>query len=181
MKFYEKEEINNPNILDEIFTEMHKAKKVPMSIEQTKYMMSVMMSDNTRIEAMYSDLSKTFPIGGFMARCGIFPIKYEKKLLIWLSLMTMDFGIGGMILVGYYVQWWAFHTQQKYVSLKNEIEQGNLSMDTVIEKLFPFGVFDKETINEFLDKQKVKATPDNLIDHKGAGLSFMPIAEQVQQ
>lgn len=172
MKFYPKEATENPNVLDEIFSEMHEAykrNKVPMSEEQTKYTLMVMMADDNKIDGIYNDLAKVFPIGGFFKRCTIFPIKYEKKLLLWMGLITMDFGIGGMILIGYYLQWWAFH--------KN-IQQ-ELTFSDVCENVFPFGVVSKETVHEFWDKQKVHASPDNLIDHSGAALSFMPKKETV--
>lgn len=169
---YEEEAIRNPNILDEVFSEMHKARKIPMNDKQTKYSLSIMLANDEQLDSIYNSLSKTFPIGGFMLRCGIFPIKYEKRVLLWLSLIMTDFGIGGMILIGYYVQWWAFHNKEKL-----KLVQGELSFDTIVERLFPFGVFSEETVHEFWDKQKVKARPDNLIDHRGASLSFMPEPE----
>jgi hypothetical protein len=39
----------------------------------------------------------------------------------------------------------------------------------------PLGIFKKSTVLEFWDKQKVNASPDNLIDYPTACASFMPI------
>jgi beta-glucosidase/6-phospho-beta-glucosidase/beta-galactosidase len=183
IQFHPEEAINNPSILDEIFTEMNAAYKkgmVPMTEEQSNYTIHIMMATDEGIEKMYKEIGDTFPIGGFFKRCGIFPIKYSKKLQLWLGLTTFEFGIGGMILIGYYLQWWAFHQAEKQMTVKNEIELGELSMDTVVEKCFPFGLFTQEIVHEFWDKQKVKARPDNLVDHHSAALSFMPKTEGVE-
>jgi hypothetical protein len=172
-----KESIDNPNSLNDFFTEMHEAYKkgkAPMSEEQTKCTISVMMANNDIIDKMYLDFDKEWPFNGFFKRCTIFPIKYEKRLLVWLGLMTFEFNIGGMILSAYYVQWWANQEQNKYITVKNEIDINGLSLKSVLERCFPYGLFNKALIHEWWDKQKVHALPDNLIDHPAAALSFMP-------
>lgn len=181
MNILPKEEIINPNSLANFFAEMHEAylkRLVPMTEEQSKYTISIMMTDDNGIDKMYEDFSNQFPFGGLFKRCTIFPIKYEKRLLCWLGLMTYQFNIGGMILVAYYVQWRIKELAKKQITVANEIELGPLTLDLVCEKVFPFGVFNKELVHEYWDKQKVAASPDNLIDHRNAGASFMPIEDK---
>lgn len=181
MKFYPKESVNDPSVLSSIFSEMHevyKKRKESLTQEQIKQLIQVMMATDEQIDKMYTGLSETFPIGGFFLRCGIFPIKYEKRLLLFIALTTYEFNIGGMILVGYYVQWRIRKLMEEHITTKNEIDNiGILSLDMACEKIFPFGVFTQEIVHEFWDKQKVAASPDNLIDHPSAAASFIPYNE----
>jgi hypothetical protein len=121
------------------------------------------MANESKIDGLFTDLCKTFPIGGFIGRMDIFPVKLEKRLLLLLALLYVDYGIGGMILIGYYLQWMAH--QQK---------QTDLGIDWMASKVWPFGIFSKETVRTFWDKQKVDAKPDNLIDWPSADVSFVP-------
>lgn len=184
-KFHPKEAVNNPNILGELFNEMYEQsskRNAPMTAEQAHYSLHVMMGNDEGVNNMYDQLKSTFPIGGFFHRCDIFPVKYSKRLKLWLALMTMEFGIGGMILVGYYVQWYIQTRKDNDIILKNDSErEEGMTLNTIIEKLFPFGVPTEDLVHEFWDKQKVAASPDNLIDHQSAALSFMPITEEVNQ
>lgn len=177
MNILPEETLRQPDALGNIFAEMHKARKVPMTEEQSRYMINILMSSNDGVDEMFKDMSSQFPFSGFFNRCSIFPIKYEKKLLVWLALMTYETNIGGMILVAYYTQWAANDLKEKYITVKNEVEGGPLSLQTVTEKIFPYGIFDKETVHEFWDKQKVKAQPDNLVDHLACQQSFMKVPE----
>lgn len=180
MTFLPKETIENPSALAAIFEQMLEAynkRKVPMTDEQTRYSINIMMADESAIDEMYNKFKDTFPIGGFFLRCGLFPIKYQKRLLVWLGLMTYTFGIGGMILIGYWLQWRVCELKEKYITVKNEIENEGLSLNIVCEKIFPFGIFNEELVHEFWDRQKVSARPDNLVDHLSCQLSFMKQAE----
>lgn len=175
-----KEAINNPSALDDIFVEMHKAyekTKTPMTRDQTRWSMSIMMAEDDEVSRMYDDFSKHFPFGGFFKRCCIFPIKFEKRLLVWLAVMHNEFGIGGMILVAYYVQWFSYRTLKIGWAMNGGIApmQDTVTLSFICERCFPFGIFAKETVHEFWDKQKVAAKPDNLIDHPTACASFMSI------
>ena len=175
MEFLIPEMINDPKSLDRIFAEMHEAyqkEMVPMTNEQTRYSIGVMMGNEEQTEGAYEDFQKqSWEFGGFFKRCEIFPIKYEKKLQIWLALMTFEYGIGAMILVAYYTQWAISKLKEKgYAQIGDEI-----TLNFVTEFIFPMGVFRKKTIHTFWDKQKVKSIPDNLIDYPSAGMSFMPI------
>lgn len=179
MHFLEEKEIYNQNALSLIFQELKDRRGcIPMTKEQTDYSISVMMADEKAIDGMYKDLNAQFPFSAFFARCGVFPIKYSKRLLIWLGLMHFDANIGGMIFVGYYLQWFLYTDAEKRIITKNEIELGPITLDLVCERVFPFGILSKELIHEFWDKQKVKAQPDNLVDHLGAALSFLPLTMQ---
>lgn len=165
------EAINNPKILGDIFAEMQRAyikNKQPLTPNQSGQLISIMIADEATIDKMYESLNSNFPFNGFFSRCSIFPIKYEKRLLIFLGLLTYEFGIGGMILVGYWLQWWVKQRE-------NEANADILKLDIVIESVFPFGFFSKETIHEFWEKQKVDSRPDNLVDHPTAAASFMMI------
>lgn len=177
MNFLPEETINQPDALGNVLQEMHKAynkRMVPMSMKQSKHLIHLTLANDESIDDLYSDLSQHFPFNAFFARCDYFPIKYDKRLKLWLALLTHELQIGGMILVGYYIQWRLFNLREEYITVKNEIELGPVSLQTAIEKIFPFGVFDNETIHEFWDKQKVKGRPDNLVDHRSSQLSFMP-------
>jgi len=176
MKFLPKEAIEQPDALAKVFEEMREAynrNKVRLTDEQSKQMISILMASDEKIDAVYNDFNQHFPMNGFFARCSIFPIKYEKRLLVWLAVMTHQFNIGGMILIGYYIQWFVHTEKEKSIILKNELEQGDLTLTQVCERVFPFGVFSEELVHEFWDKQKVHAHPDNLVDHSSAQLSFM--------
>ena len=169
VKFHPTEAINNPNALGDIFSEMNselKKRGVPMSHEQTNYSINILLSPPDGTKDMYDKLSKTFPIGGFFNRIDILPIKMTNPAKLWLALMTMEFGIGGMILVGYFVQWQAFSQNVK-----------EITTDFMMERLFPFKIFNEELVHEFWDKQKVHARPDNLVDHHTACASFMPMLQ----
>lgn len=171
MHFLPKETIDNPNALADIFKEMSQAKKGPMNSEQANCTISLMLGNNESVDKMYADLNQHFPLNAFFARCNTMPIKYSKKLLCWLGVLHLDANIGGLLLVGYYLQW--------FIHDKNIPADKEVTLDFVCEHVFPFGVFSKETIHEFWDKQKVMARPDNLIDHPSACLSFWPQPETV--
>lgn len=170
MNFLPQEEAFNKQALHNIFTEMHAAyqkEKVPMSEEQTRYCMSIMLATDGAIESMYNDLRKAhWSYNEFFKRCEIFQIKLEKRLQVWIAALFTEFNIGGMILLAYYIQWY-MKTQAPY-------EFYSISLDDACNIIFPFGVFTKKTIHTFWDKQKVSMRPDNLIDHPSAALSFMP-------
>lgn len=177
MNYHEKEAINNPSSVERIMIDMHndyQLRKVPMSYAQTDYLISILMTNNDeQVKTICSDLaSQSYQFGGFFKRCEMFPIKYDAKLKLWLALLNYEYGIGAMILVAYYVQWWAYATDD---GIRITVDKGILTLQEVAEHCFPFGVFDEETIKEFWDKQKVKASPDNLIDHFTACYSFMPV------
>jgi hypothetical protein len=144
-----------------------------MTEEQARAMINVTMANDEAIDEMFDGLALAFPFSAFFKRCSIFPIKYDKRLLIWIALMTYESNIGGMILVGYYVQYISNSLKEEFITVKNEIEVGPLSLQTAIEHIFPFGIFSKETIHEFWDKQKVDARPDNLVDYSSCQQSFM--------
>lgn len=175
MRYHEREAINDPQSVEKVLIDMHNVyqlKKVPMSDEQSRYMISILMGGDEAAELACADFAKEFyQFGGFFKRCEMFPIKYSWKLKLWLALLNYEYGIGAMILVGYYVQWFAYSNE----SLRLISQNRPLSLKDICEECFPFGVFDKETIHEFWDKQKVKASPDNLIDYPTACYSFMPI------
>lgn len=70
-------------------------------------------------------------------------------------------------------KWWAVTDSELSIITKNEIAiNDTLTLDTVIERCFPFGVFSKQTVHEFWDKQKIKAKPDNLIDYSIDAITF---------
>lgn len=181
MTFLPKETINDPASLDAIMVEMYKAyeeEKVPMSEEQSSDSIHVMMASNNDIDDMYDNfIKKSYQVAGFFKRCEMFPIKYEKRLQIWLTVMNHQFGIGGMILIAYFVQWAAYRKLKAEWALSGGVDEMTKEVDLgfVCEQVFPFGVFAKSTVHEFWDKQKVDASPDNLIDHPTACISFMPI------
>lgn len=173
MTYLIKEMIDDNESLERILKEMHEAyekEKVPMTEDQTRWSMSIMLASDEEIDEQYNKFSNHWQFKGFFKRMRIFKIKYEKRLLVWLGVMSIDFGIGGMILIGYYVQWWA--SKKAKFTTKLDLETKNLSLSAVCEECFAFGVFQKSTIHEFWDKQKVKSTPDNLIDYPTAALSF---------
>lgn len=179
MQFLEETEINNPNALATVFQELKNRRGlVPMTRDQSNYSITIMMADEDAVNRMYDDLNSQFPFNAFFARCGIFPIKYSKRLLIWLALIHFDANVGGLIFVGYYLQWYIHTDAQKSVMTKNELERGPLTLSLVCERVFPMGVLTKSLIHEFWDKQKVKAQPDNLVDHIGAAVSFMHLIPQ---
>jgi hypothetical protein len=177
MNFLPSETINDPSALDAILVEMHKAyerENAPMTEDQTRWSVSIMMADDAGIERMYEDFKReSWQLAGFFERCNAFPIKYEKRLLVWLGVMHIDFGIGGMLLVAYYVQWWCYRNIS-YAAAIDRAVIVPIELSYICEKCFPMGVFTKETVHKFWDKQKVKARPDNLIDYPSAALSFMP-------
>lgn len=165
-----KETVNNPQALDVLLNEMRIAyenDKVPMTEQQTRMCVSIMMADDFTIDRMYDDFEQHWHPAGFFSRCNMLPIKYEKRLLIWLYALYSDFGIGGLILIAYYVQW--------FFAMKKWSPSMKLGLNNATQHCFPFGVFTKQTVHEFWGKQKVKATPDNLIDWPTAGASFMAI------
>lgn len=160
--------INNPDSVGEILKEMHlafKNEQVPMTEEQTAHSVKILLASDSAIPVAYESYKEAYQFAGFFKRCEIFPIKYEKRLQLWLSTMTYEFGIGGMILVAYYTQWRA----------KQIGATGTLTLNKVMSNIFPLGIFKKSTVHEFWDKQKVNASPDNLIDYPTACASFMPI------
>jgi len=181
MNILPKEYIDKADAVDEILVEMHSAyeqNKVPMSEDQSAYSIKVMLSTDEDIEDTYNYLkNKHWMFAGFFKRCEIFPIKYSKRLLVWLAFMTFEFNIGGMILVAYYLQWAAYRLLKFKWALSGGTKKMEKEIDLsfVCEQCFPFGVFDKKTVHEFWDKQKVHARPDNLIDYPSACASFMPI------
>lgn len=160
--------IKDPSVLDELFAQIHCVKKIPMDQDQAKFSIPIMMAPESSIDYMYAQYMAHWQFKGFFKRCEIFPIKYEKRLLVWLSVMTHKFGIGGMILVAYYVQWCASRLLQATTNKE-------LSLKEVTTHIFAGGVFSKQTMHEFWDKQKVDARPDNLIDHPLACTAFMKI------
>lgn len=174
-----KEAIEDKESLARIMSEMHdeyEKENVPMDDEKGRYSILVMTASNNRINNMYDDFMNHWQCAGFFRRCEYaFNIKFEKRLLVWLCAMTADFGIGGMMLIAYYVRYRAHVLEEKFVSFKNDLEaHGELTLEMVCEKIFHFGVFEKETVHRFWEEQKVQARPDNLIDHPKAALSFNP-------
>lgn len=173
--------INDHESVARIMQEMHIAfdkENVPMSDEQTRWSIQIMMASATQVNRMYNNLyHQHYLFAGFFERCNrAFSIKYEKRLLVWLAVMYINFGIGDIILIAYYVQWRAYLLKEKYVTFKNELEQsGELTLSMVCEKIFPLGIFTKDTVHEFWDKQKVISRPDNLIDYPKASMSFNPV------
>lgn len=160
--------IEDPSILDELFAQMHCAEKIPMDEDQAEFSIPIMATPESSIDYMYAQYMAHWQSKGFFKRCELFPIKYEKRLLVWLAVMTYKFGIGGMILVAYYVQWCA----NKLL----EVQPGReLTLHEVSIHIFTDGVFSKQTVHEFWDKQKVDARPDNLIDYPLACTAFMKI------
>lgn len=170
-----KEAITKTDALEAFFKEMHDAyekQKVPMTEWQARHFITVAKGSNEQAEKAIAELSNShWQFKGFFKRCEIFPIKYEKKLLLMLAILTNEFGIGGMILVSYYVQWWASKRFDKRLGF----DINELPFDLFFKECMPFGVLTKQTVHEFWDKQKVSATPDNLIDHPLACKSFMDI------
>jgi hypothetical protein len=165
MTFLPEEAINDPKALHNVFVEMRQAyaqEKVAMSNYQSEMLIKIMLAEDAGIYGIFNDLSKTFPIGGFFKRMDILPIKFEKRLLVSLGAIYTDFGIGGLILIGYYLQWLAALAGKTIITT-----------DWVYSDVWPFGIFSKETIHKFWDKQKVKAKPDNLVDHATAASSFL--------
>lgn len=183
IQFLPEETINDPESVARIMQEMHIAfdkEKVPMDADQARMSIMIMTADATQINIMYNDFyHKHYVFAGFFERCNrAFSIKYEKRLLVWLAVMYINFGIGGIILISYYVQWRAYLLKEKYVTFKNELEQsGELTLSMVCEKIFPFGIFTKNAVHEFWDKQKVRSRPDNLIDYPKASMSFNPVSD----
>lgn len=183
MKLLPKETINDQYSLDSLFVEMHAAyekDKVPMSDDQTIGSISIMMVSDAQIDEIYESFSKYWNAVAFFKRCEIFPIKYEKRLLVWFCFMGLDFGLGGMILTAYYLQWAAYRflkTEWAANGGRGEM-QNEIDLSFVCERVFPWGVFTKELVHEFWDKQKLSCPfPDNLIDYPTAALSFMPSKE----
>lgn len=168
MKILPSSAINNPDSVGEILKEMKQAfikEKISMTKEQSAHSVKIMLASDSAISVAYESYKQAYQFAGFFKRCEVFPIKYEKRLQLWLSTMTYEFGIGGMILVAYYVQFRA----------KEIGASGLLTLDEAVEDIFPTGIFAKKTVHEFWDKQKVFARPDNLIDYPSACASFMPI------
>ena len=169
-----KEALQNPNALAEIFEELKKESHVPMTKDQTDYMIPLIMANEQVIEGMFKDFSKaSWEFKAFFTRMDILPLKYEKKLKLWLALMYNESRVGGMIFIGYYVQWFIAIEAQKNIMLKNEIDTGILSLQTVIEHIFPMGVFTDEVLHKYWAKQKVTAKPDNLVDYYSSQRSFL--------
>jgi hypothetical protein len=180
MEILPQETINNPQALDAFFSEMHDAYRKelkPMTKDQTRVAISVMMSNAESMSYMYDEMKEAhWEPCAFFYRCdNVFTIKYEKRLLVWLIAMHADVGIGGLLLVAYYIQWRASKLKNESIVFNNEIERaGALTLSLVCERIFPVGIFTKETLRHFWDKQKVRARPDNLIDYPGAAESFIP-------
>lgn len=167
MTFLSKETINDPKALHNVFVEMRQAyahEKVRMSNDQSEVLIRVTMANEAQIDMIFSKLGKTFPVGAFFSRMEILPVKFEKKLLVSLGGIYNELGIGGLILIGYYLQWvGALGGQTK------------LTSDWVYSHVWPFGIFSKETIRKFWDMQKVDARPDNLVDYVTAAASFLTV------
>lgn len=149
-------------MLSDVFVEMKKAKHVPLTQDQTRMMINVLMASDEVIENIYNDFNKIFPMNAFFKRCEVcLPIKYEKRLLVWIVSMFGPTQIGGLILIGYYLQWYAFNAGVK-----------ELTLSRVCESVFPFGIFPEEVIEEFWRKQKGQV--GNLVDYAPAQKSFIP-------
>src|SRR5688572_33065782 len=100
-----KEAIGNPSAVEEILKEMKQAyvkEKVPMDEEQARTSMAIMLATESGIDATCEVFKQSWQIAGFFKRCEMFPIKYEKRLLLWLAAMYNEFGIGGIILIAYF-------------------------------------------------------------------------------
>jgi hypothetical protein len=165
MTFLPEEAVNDPKALHNVFVEMREAyakEKVPMSKDQSGMFICILLSTPEQADGLFKDLSGTFPIGAFFKRMEIFPVKFEKKCLLLLGLVYMEYGVGGLILIGYYLQWLASITGAT-----------SLTADWIGETVWPWGIFSKETVHTFWDKQKVKTRPDNLVDHATAAASFL--------
>lgn len=165
MTFLPEETITQSDALAKVFAKMNELprnKLVPMTDDQSGMSINVLLSDDDSIDNMYDGLNKHFPLNAFFSRMDALPIKYNKRLKIWIGVLFLDTNIGGLILVGYYLQWFAH---------SNNLTE--LTLDYVMEKIFPWGIFSKETVHEYWDNQKVNARPDNLVDHHSACASFM--------
>lgn len=165
MTLLPEETINDPKALHTIFLEMKKAydvEKVLMTEEQSKYFIMIAMMKYEQVSGLYKDFSKIFPIGAFLKRITIFPIKFEERVAVLLGVLYEDYGVDGLILIGYYLEW-----------LAAEKRLNSITYDWIFMEVFPWGIFSKETVHKFWDKQKVKARPDNLVDHPTAAASFL--------
>lgn len=165
MTFLPKEIINDPKALHNVFVEMKTAydiEKVPMTKEQSEYFIKIAMMKDEQLSGLYKDLSKTFPIGAFLNRITVFPIKFDERSALTLGVICSEYGVGGLILIGYYLEW-----------LAAQEGRDSITYDWVFMEVFPWGIFSQDTVHKFWDKQKVKARPDNLVDHPTVATSFL--------
>lgn len=144
-----------------------KGNKVPMSDIQTKFMMVLIMNkDETTIDSIYEDLAKQcFYLPVLKSR--IEPLGYTVDKRTELMIAIVSGTVGSVVMYVYYLAYKA-----KKLKIKN------ITFDDLCSKFFPFGFFDKKTMDTIWDTQKVRVSfeergSDNLLDYPQACKSLI--------
>lgn len=163
------------NSIEKIVCEpMDKLKKVPMNEIQSTAMLAFLMRGSESRNLANKILEKQVWTANAMLKRikAQFDRDIDPRVAALIGLG--GYVVGGCILIGYYLQWKA-----------NQLGiEGEITMDHFAEKIFPFGLFSENDINQIWDSQKVfnadeefeglnldKGT-DNLIDYEYAAQSL---------
>lgn len=159
MKTYE------PNQIEIIISKLDDHKCRPMTIEETKIMVSLMFSKST--SPIVPEKKLPFMVQLIKKRIEhCFTFKMDFDSILFLSFLSETPGIAVIYL--WYLQYWC---------KTNEIRE--ITFDVFVTKIFPWGFFKKESLHSIWEEQKVDDSPDNMFDHANAGKSLQFEFEKV--
>jgi len=143
-----------------------KGKKGSMNDEESRIMITLLMTDDPSIDKMYDEIYNAFHLVKILVgRAEYVGLKIDKRTAIMLGILCKSPGQAVM---------YVYYLMYKAKNLKKE----EITFDTLCRDIFPFGFFTEETLNYYWDEQKVKkdssrSGSDNLLDYSEAAKSLI--------
>jgi hypothetical protein len=154
----------DPSSIETIFCEgLKKEKTIPLSEEQMKMLLSLLVMDEEESQKLYDELTKEFfMIKIFEDRLKATGRELNKAGLAFVSLCCTT--PGEAVMYAYYIA-----SQMKRKELGQKIDLQTLCME-----IFPFGIFSRESLEKAWDGQKIEreSGSDNLLDYAKASESL---------
>jgi len=160
----EKSTTEDPNSIETIFCEgLKKEVKIPLTDEQMKMLLNLIVMDEKDAQKLYDELCKSFYLTKILEdRLKSTGRELDKAALAFVSLCCTT--PGEAVMYAYYIA-----SQMKSKGLAQKIDLQTLCME-----IFPIGIFSKESLEKAWDAQKVERErgSDNLLDYSKASESL---------
>jgi hypothetical protein len=143
-----------------------KGKKGSMNDEESRIMITLLMTDDPSIDKMYDEIyNASHLVKILVSRAEYAGLKIDKRTAIMLGILCKSPGQAVM---------YVYYLMYKAKTLKKK----EITFDTLCKDIFPFGFFTEDTLNYYWDEQKVKKDPskigtDNLLDYSEASKSLI--------